>query len=311
MDIDYTWLQCSASAYTEGNKRGFSWGIVRYGYGPIFNRVVASLDHSKQNVVMLHNPFGRTFRYIPDSSTLSIDYEEWFRTDREVIDQNGSPVMVREMSGGVWKTIKMEFDAELRLRASDHRSIADDFWENIQILRAAAEVIVYIGCPHNTNRMVKFLEAKRYGSWNWAFWRCTENAIERHCSVAFDNCASLATYPKEASAIRDIDEVCKMFGQRAWIESTTEYGSLLHDQLPMIVTEDVLIGNRHIFPQHPAAVGRFPVVSGPDWYKNPVVGLFNNGDWVNRKDEAQGRIDYLGEHGISSMLPFQMREWIR
>ncbi len=198
----------------------------------------------------------------------------------------------------------MEFDQYWKCqRLAVTKSVAESFNENIKRLVSVADsVVVYIGAPHNSQRMKDMLgAASTIDNWQYHAWYNLQPIIDSGCSLAIDNMGKVELERYEIHWIESVQSLLVRNDKRVWMEATTEFNSPLHDRFPMLVTNQTF-QVRHVLTN---ASSRFPNVAG-DWYSQDVGVLLRESDYDAAGLDA--RLALLRSVGVIPVLQFTMVE---
>lgn len=208
---------------------------------------------------------------------------------------------------------KMEFDQQLNCENAGLSHIVKSFEKSVASLtKAAADVIAYLGAPHNTPRMTTLIQGApaSLDNWLWNVWRSLRLPLELGCSIAFDNFGGEAITVYETRLAHFVDSLCRLYGRRLYIEATTRFDSPLHDQFPMFVLDEKF-DERHEPPQHPVVRGKLPLVGSETWYLQDVYPLFQTGHFGNDqsgRNKLIARVEAYNQEGISPFVTLPLAE---
>lgn len=293
---------CNNLAANSIGDMSFSWGLQNpdVGYKNVREKTQKVLDKVPMARVMLHLPFGRP----------------------------------KKLIAGTWvNEAAMELTSYIDMLNRGYDYLAESFvdtWGSIE-----TEVITYTGSPHLDRRMKhSTITEGRYDNALNFMWKSLRLPLEVG-TIALDNSvnAILTTNPifKMTKGLMDIIESMVPL----YIEGTPEYktdvmqalsepeispdyemvsSELTADEVratefvgigePTIlwdyptISTDKIFRNRHEAPQHPGAVGRFPLVNADDWYRKEVIVLIAPSDYPDL-DRAMKRIEQLEGYGVT------------
>lgn len=229
--------------------------------------------------------------------------------DRLVKVSEGRRVMLHNPFGRTPGRV-MEFDQQLNCEHAGLAHVIKSFVCEVPRLTAIArEVVIYLGSPHNTPRMNNVLQQPNgLDNWWWNWWRALQLPLELGCSIALDNASAVPSEWQAAAMVALRGMLCDA-GRELYIEATPEFGSLLYNRAPMIARDVPAIRNRHMQPQHPGAVGRFPIARQRGWYQHEVIALIPNSAYgASASGALVQRMDDLAVLGISSMIGLGLAE---
>lgn len=227
--------------------------------------------------------------------------------DRLIPLCEGRIVLIHNPFGRTTKEGLMEFDQYFNCqRLAATKALVESFNDNIgRLVSVAQSVVVYIGAPHNSQRMIQAVntpEAKGVDNWQYQWWYNLQPIIESGCSVGIDNMGKVDLPVYELHHVRGLQSLLQTHGREVWIEATTEFNSPLHNQFPMFVTNESFQG-RHVLKN---ALSRFPnIANQATWYKQQIGVLLRSGDYAD-SELLNARLDLLRSAGVLPMLQFSM-----
>lgn len=208
---------------------------------------------------------------------------------------------------------KMEFDQQLNCENAGLSHVIKSFETSVAgLAKSAAEVIVYIGAPHNTPRMTSLVKGApaSLDNWLWNIWRSLRLPLELGCSIGFDNFGGEAITVYETRLAHFVDSLCRLYGRRVYVEATTQFDSPIHDQFPMFVLDDKF-DERHELPQHPAVRNKLPVIGSDQWYLQDIYPLLQTGHFgagTAGQEKLRARVETLNQDGISPFVTLPLAE---
>lgn len=219
----------------------------------------------------------------------------------------GKLVMLHNPFGRTSEQTLMEFDQYFNCqRVAKH--VTASFDQHIgKLVKVAESVVVYIGAPHNSQRMLAALavpEAVNVDNWLYQTWYNLQPILDNGCLIGLDNMAGVNIAPYESSWLLSLQHLARSHNRDIWIEATTEYNSPLHDKCPMFIL-DKLFQQRHV---NKTAISRFPnVTNSQTWYKNQIGVLIRGNDYPDQ-ELLNGRLMNLRAWGCLPVLQFNMLE---